>query len=112
MGGNENLKKIKRIVKLINDKKGENTVILDLKNLTWITDYFIITSGDSLIQTKAIAENIIENFKETPVSIEGIEDGRWILIDYGEIIIHIFLVETRNYYKLEKLWADAKVIEV
>ncbi|MCM8767036.1 MAG: ribosome silencing factor [Candidatus Omnitrophica bacterium] len=112
MGSNQELKRIKRIVKLINDKKGENIVILDLKNLTWITDYFIITSGDSLIQTRAIAENIIENLKEQPISIEGLDDGKWIVIDYGEIIIHIFLIETRNYYKLEKLWADAKVVEV
>ncbi|MCM8785017.1 MAG: ribosome silencing factor [Candidatus Omnitrophica bacterium] len=112
MGSNEELKKIKKIVMLINDKKGEKIIVLDLKNLTWITDYFIITSGDSLIQTKAIAENIIENFKQQPISIEGLEDGKWIVIDYGEIIIHIFLEETRNYYKLEKLWADAKVVEV
>lgn len=104
--------KIKKITKLIEDKKGENTVILDLQGLTWITDYFIITSGSSLIQTRAIAENILENIKENPVSVEGIEDGKWILIDYDEIIIHIFLDEMRDYYKLEKLWADAKQIEV
>ncbi|MCM8819140.1 MAG: ribosome silencing factor [Candidatus Omnitrophica bacterium] len=104
--------KIKKIIKLIEDKKGENTLILDLNGLTWITDYFIITSGTSLIQTKAIAENIIENMEENPISVEGIEDGRWILIDYEEIIVHIFLEETRNYYKLEKLWADAKEIKI
>ncbi|HOK57016.1 MAG TPA: ribosome silencing factor [bacterium] len=112
MSDSENLKRIKKIVKLINDKKGENVVVLDLKNLTWITDYFIIASGESLIQTKAIAENIIENLKETPVSVEGIDDGRWILVDYGEIIVHIFLIETRNYYKLEKLWAEARIVEI
>jgi ribosome-associated protein len=87
-----NLKrKIKKIVKLIEDKKGENIIVLDLKGLTWITDYFIITSGDSQIQTKAIAENILTNIEENPISVEGIDDGKWILIDYGEIIIHIFL---------------------
>lgn len=105
-------KKIKKIVNLIKDKKGENTIVLDLKGLTWITDYFIITSGDSYIQTKAIADNILENIKENPISVEGIDNGKWILIDYGEIIIHIFLQETRNYYKLEKLWADAKIVEI
>ncbi|MEM2117212.1 MAG: ribosome silencing factor [Thermoplasmata archaeon] len=104
--------KIKKIVKLIEDKKGENTIVLDLGSLTWITDYFVITSGTSLIQTKAIAENIIENVKETPISVEGIEDGKWILIDYDEIIVHIFLDEVRNYYKLEKLWADAKEVKI
>jgi ribosome-associated protein len=105
-------RKIKKIVNLIEDKKGENIIVLDLMGLTWITDYFIITSGDSQIQTKAIAENIIENLKETPISVEGIDDGKWILIDYGEIIVHIFLNETREYYKLEKLWADAKIVEI
>ena len=105
-------RRIKKIVKLIEDKKGESIVVLDLKDLTWITDYFIITSGSSQIHTKAIAENIIVNIKEKPVSVEGIDDGRWILIDYGEIIIHIFLNETREYYKLEKLWADAKIVEI
>jgi ribosome-associated protein len=108
-----NLKrKIKKIVKLIEDKKGENIIVLDLKGLTWITDYFIITSGESQIQTKAIAENILTNIEENPISVEGIDDGKWILIDYGEIIIHIFLNETREYYKLEKLWSDAKIAEI
>lgn len=105
-------RKIKKIVKLIQDKKGENIIVLDLKGLTWITDYFIITSGESLIQTKAIAENILTNIEERPISIEGIEDGKWILIDYDEIIVHIFLNETRDYYKLEKLWSDAKIVEI
>ncbi len=105
-------RKIKKIVSLIEDKKGENIIVLDLKGLTWITDYFIITSGDSQIQTKAIAENILTNVEEIPISVEGIDDGKWILIDYGEIIVHIFLNETRDYYKLEKLWADAKIVEI
>lgn len=106
------IKKIKKIVKSIEDKKGENITVLDLKGLTWITDYFIIASGNSIIQTKTIADNILQNIKENPVSVEGIEDGKWILIDYGEIIVHIFLNETRDYYKLEKLWRDAKVVKI
>ncbi|MCM8806450.1 MAG: ribosome silencing factor [Candidatus Omnitrophica bacterium] len=97
---------------MIEDKKGEKIIVLDLKGLTWITDYFIIASGNTTIQTKAIAENIILNIPENPISIEGMDDGKWILIDYDEIIVHIFLEETRNYYKLEKLWADAKIVEI
>ncbi|MCM8771904.1 MAG: ribosome silencing factor [Candidatus Omnitrophica bacterium] len=104
--------RIKKIKKLIEDKKGEKIIVLDLKGLTWITDYFIIASGNTTIQTKAIAENIILNIPENPISIEGMDDGKWILIDYDEIIVHIFLEETRNYYKLEKLWADAKIVEI
>lgn len=106
------IKDIRRLVKLIDEKKGEKIVVLDVSNLTWITDYFIITSGETQIQTRAIAENILENFKTTPISVEGFEDGKWILIDYGEIIVHIFLNETRDYYKLEKLWGEGKIVKV
>ncbi len=80
--------------------------------MTWICDYFVIVSGETTIQTKTIAENIIEKIEEIPVSIEGMEEGKWILIDYGEIIIHIFLPEIRNYYNLEKLWGDAEIVKV
>jgi len=83
-----------------------------VRKLTWIADYFIITSGTSLIQTRTIAESILENLNEQPVSVEGLEDGKWILIDYNEIIIHVFLNETRQYYRLEKLWADAETVEI
>jgi len=75
-------------------------------NQTWIADYFIIASGNSVIHTKTLAETILENLKEIAVSVEGMNDGKWILIDYAEIIIHIFVPETRNLYNLEKLWAN------
>jgi len=103
---------IKKIIKSIEDKKGTDLKVLDVSKLTWICDYFIIASGESTIQTKVIAENILEKIKERVISVEGLEDGKWILIDYGEIIIHIFLTETRNYYNLDKLWGDAEIIKV
>jgi len=83
-----------------------------VSKLTWLCDYFVIVSGETTIQTKTIAENILEKIEEVPISVEGIEEGKWILIDYGEIIIHIFLPEIRNYYNLEKLWGDAEFVEV
>lgn len=73
---------------------------------TWITDYFVIASGSSPIHTKTLAESLLEGIEEHPVSIDGTRRGRWVLIDYGEVIVHIFLPEVREYYKLEKLWAE------
>ena len=82
-------------------------------NLTTIADYFVICSGESTIQVKAIAEQIEEKFKEAnmrPLSIEGLKHSHWVLMDYGDIIIHVFENETRMFYELEKLWIDAKRI--
>ena len=80
-------------------------------NLTTITDYFVICSGESTTQVKAITEQIKEKFEEAnmrPLSIEGLKHSHWVLMDYGDIIIHVFENETRMYYELEKLWIDAK----
>lgn len=91
-------------------KKAKDTVILDLKDLVIYTDYFVISSGESTTQVKAIAEHIEEEFLKKaikPLSIEGLPHAHWVLMDYGDVIIHIFEEETRAYYELEKLWLDA-----
>ncbi len=85
-------------------------MVLELKDLTVIADYFVICSGGSTTQAKTIAEHIRESLIEdgiTPSRIEGFQHARWILIDYGDMIIHVFEEETRHYYELEKLWLDA-----
>ena len=85
-------------------------MVLELKGLTVIADYFVICSGESTTQVKTIAEHIRENLMKdgiTPSRIEGFQYARWILIDYGDAIIHVFEEETRQYYELEKLWLDA-----
>jgi ribosome-associated protein len=90
-------------------------LILDLQGLTTIADYFVICSGESTPQVKAIKEQIEEKFKELrvkPLGIEGLTYNHWILMDYGDVIIHIFEEETRAFYELEKLWIDAKRIPV
>jgi ribosome-associated protein len=95
------------------DKKAKDILILDLKDLTTISDYFVICSGDSITQVKAIVENIKEKFDEAdinPLGIEGLNYSRWVLMDYGDIIVHVFEEETRMFYELEKLWIDAKRI--
>lgn len=96
------------------DKKARDVKTLQLSELTIITDYFVICSANSTTQVKAIADNIEEKLKEqgmAPLRREGMREGRWILIDYGSVVVHVFLEEERNYYNLEKLWGDAKVVE-
>jgi ribosome-associated protein len=105
-------KKILTLVKILEEKQAVETKILDVRNITWITDYFIITSAQSSVQAKALLDSIIENFDEKPLSIEGTSSSNWILIDFQDIIIHIFLSEARLFYNLEKLWADAREIKI
>ena len=102
------------IIDSILDKKGEDVVSLDLSSLPdAITDYFIICDATSRVQVKAIADHLIEKVKketgEIPWQKEGFTNSEWILVDYVDIVIHIFLKETRDFYQLEDLWSDAVV---
>ncbi len=86
-----------------------------MKGLTVIADYFVICSGSSTTQVRAIADFIEEDLKKRgikPVGIEGAENARWVLMDYGDVIVHIFEEETRAYYELEKFWLDAPRIPI
>lgn len=96
-------------------KKAKETIILELKGITTIADYFVICSGENTTQVKAIAENVrIELRKDAirPLSVEGLNHAHWVLMDYGDILVHVFLDETRAYYELEKLWLDAPLIKI
>ena len=97
------------------DKKAKDVLVLDLQGLTQIADYFVICSGESTTQVKAIAEEIERRFDASgvkPLGREGRKNNLWVLMDYGDIIVHIFEEETRTFYELEKLWIDAKRIPV
>jgi ribosome-associated protein len=90
-------------------------VVLDLAGLTIIADYFVICSGESTTQVKAIAEFIEQEFSQRGMKLlgaEGMDYGHWVLLDYGDVIVHVFEKETREYYELEKLWMDAKTLEI
>lgn len=92
------------------DTKAENLTVLDLKKISGFTDYFVIATGTSDRQVQAICDNIHKALKKKavyPLVIEGYQEGHWILMDYGSVIVHIFYEETRNFYSLEKLWGDA-----
>ena len=90
--------------------KAEDILVLDVRKLTQITDYFVLCSGASERQLKAIAERIRQELKKLGVSrlgAEGTPASGWILLDYCEVVVHIFSLEARNYYALEMLWGDA-----
>lgn len=91
-------------------KKGFEILILDLRKLTYITDYFVICSANNTTQVSAIADEIGQTLAKTgkhPAHIEGQTEAQWILMDYGDVVVHVFDDQTRQYYALEKLWADA-----
>jgi ribosome-associated protein len=96
------------------DKKAEDPIILDLAKLTDIAHYFVITHGNSERQVRAIADHVVGTLKEHKIPVwhlEGMDDGKWVLIDFGMIIVHVFYREIREFYNLERLWGDAPRIE-
>ncbi len=98
---------LEQIIKVLEDKKAIDIKKVDIKDKTTIADYFIIASGTSSTHIKALADNIEENLKKQgikPVKIEGYNSGTWILMDYSDIIVHIFTEEEREHYNLEDLW--------
>jgi ribosome-associated protein len=100
-------------VKAVLGKKAESVVVLDVRGLTSIADAFIICSGRSNRQVSAVADHVERFLKQEgirPLSVEGRKEGHWVLMDYGQVIIHIFYTETRTFYDLEGLWVDAKRI--
>ena len=92
-------------------KKAESLVVLDVRGLTSIADAFIICSGRSNRQVNAVADHIerfLKNEGIRPLSVEGRKEGHWVLMDYGNVVIHVFYTETRSFYDLEGLWGEAK----
>jgi ribosome-associated protein len=96
------------------DKKAENIVLLDLRGLSSVADYFVVCSGNSERQLRAIADGVDEGLQKqlsmSPRHIEGVGGGGWVLVDYGDVIVHIFSPSLRSYYNLESLWAKAPVL--
>lgn len=104
-----------RVAELSLEKKGEQVRILDLRKLTTVTDFFVIITADSERKAKAVSEHIIDELKkedERPLHVEGLESLRWVLIDYVDVVVHVFLPDERRFYDLESLWSDAEVVEV
>ena len=107
--------KMEKIVKVLDNKKAVDIQVLDLRGITLIADYFIVCTGNSTTQVKALADNVDEEMSklgEEPVSREGYNSANWILLDYSDVIVHVFYEEARNFYALERLWADAKNVDI
>lgn len=101
--------KIEDIVELIKEKKGENILGINVKGISSITDYVLIASGNNARQVVSIADNIVEKTEVRPINKDGYDEGKWIILDYGDIMVHIFEKEERDHYKIEKLWLDSDV---
>jgi ribosome-associated protein len=104
------------ILQAIQDKKGEQIVSLDLRKIKdAVADYFIICEASSTVQVKAIADHVVEHTRKTigemPWHTEGQHNLEWVLIDYVNVVVHVFLKEVRRFYQLEELWSDATIIE-
>ena len=103
-----------RAAAAITDKKGLDVVLLDVSSLVVLTDVFVIAAGTSTRHVKTLVEEIEEKLRQVqrkPLRREGTEYGRWVLLDYGDFVVHLFDQDTRDYYDLERLWADAPRLE-
>lgn len=105
-----------RIVEIASDKKGNDIVMLRTAELTTMADFFVIASGRSDRQVAALSGAIVDELRKDgirPIGVEGRESSRWVLLDYGTVIVHVFAPEEREYYGLERLWGKAaKVVRV
>ncbi|MDQ6795297.1 MAG: ribosome silencing factor [Chloroflexota bacterium] len=103
----------RRIVELAEDKKAADIVLLDLTGLTTVADHFVICSGGSERQLGAIADGVVEGLRaegSRPIGREGLPASHWVLLDFGSVIVHVFTPPERDFYQLEKHWAEAKTI--
>lgn len=108
---------IKQIIEGIQEKKGKEIVVVDMLKLgNSICDYFVICQGNSPTQVSAITDSIEDtvriNCKKKPYSIDGLRNSQWVAMDYGDILVHIFLPDVRKFYDIEHLWADATLTEI
>jgi ribosome-associated protein len=102
----------KKIISFVLSKKAEEVVLFDLRKITSMADFFVICTGMSNVQVKAIAEAVIDGCKKKNIKIyhvEGMNAATWVLIDLVDIVVHVFQPEVRKYYQLERLWGDAKI---
>ena len=101
---------VERSVGLALERKAHDVAVLDLRGISSATDYFVLASGNSDVQVKAIAEHVVEELKKEdvrPLHVEGMNGGRWVLIDYVDFVVHVFHPQARSFYQLENLWGDA-----
>lgn len=105
----------RRLAEVVRERNGENVVALAVGELTSFADAFVIATASSDRQARAVADAVVESAKESSevvLGVEGYKDGRWILIDGGEVVVHVFVRDAREHYDLDRLWADAPRIDL
>lgn len=101
---------VHRATELALERKAMDVLALDLRGISSATDFFVLATGNSDVQVKAIAEHIVDELKKEgarPDHVEGMEGGRWVLLDYIDFVVHVFHPQARAFYQLENLWGDA-----
>ena len=114
---NETKELVKRIVEGIQEKKGKNIVVADLTSTdNTVCKYFVICEGNTPTQVAAIADSVSDYVRihasEKPIGVEGMRVARWVVMDYSDVLVHVFVPEERDFYNLENLWADAQLTEI
>lgn len=107
--------KLEKIVQTLDKKKAEDIRVIGITNLTIIADYFIIATGTSTTQVKALADEVEYQLSQSgvePKGSEGYRSSTWIVLDYADIVVHVFYRDTRNEYQLERLWADGEQVDI
>lgn len=111
----EHIETLKQIIHAIEEKKGEDTKVIDISKVSSIADYFIITTANNVNQVHTISEEIQEKLAKEgvePRRVEGYKNATWILLDYNDIVIHVFERSVRAFYDLERIWSDGKEVEI
>ena len=106
---------IKAVYNALDDKKGIDIKVLDISEISVMADYFIIASGSNKSQVQALADNVEEEMLKLNIhsrQVEGYPSGNWILMDYGDFIVHVFNQDDRLFYDLERIWKDGKLVEI
>ena len=107
--------KARRAARAALEKHAVDLIVLDVQGLSSVTDYFLVCSGRSTTHLETITQAIREELRAAdvrPLHAEGVPDSGWVLLDYGDVLVHVFLADTRAYYALERLWGDAPAIEM
>lgn len=105
----QDCRQLQQVLDLIAEKQGQRTVVLDLEEFAAPSSYFVITEGSSGKQIEAIAENIMEKFPGPAPLSEGLDSQRWVVLDYGNLMVHIFQSEVRRFYDLEGIWGEVEL---
>ena len=104
---------LRLVMDALTDRKAVDAVVLDLRGLTAATDYFVIVSGTSDAHVRGMADHLVSTLSPQgvrPHHVEGLPQGRWVLLDYVDFVVHVFHPELRNFYQLERLWGDAPLV--